>query len=224
MQEIDKSRCKRYFLPTISEHGLREVIEQPARLAGLDVSEVSAAILADARDEIGSLPLVENALFTLWQQRQGDVLSGERYRELNGIAGMLSAQADALLASIDGEVAKGKASALELLLRLTRVNDEGRHTRQRIPREEAVMIAGDGKPEAGERVLQRLSGERRADVAVPTHAGSLRFRHPSTGEAIAIESPLPADLRAFLDGLEPRPAPPLPAPVADGGGPAPSSR
>ncbi|KFB74502.1 MAG: putative protein containing caspase domain protein [Candidatus Accumulibacter phosphatis] len=180
LQEIYNSLCKRYFLPTISEHGLREVIEQPARLAGLDVSEVSTAILADARDEIGSLPLVENALYTLWQQRQGNVLSGERYRESNGIAGMLSAQADALLARIDGEVAKGRQSALELLLWLTRINDEGRHTRQRIPRDQAARIAGDGKAAAGERVLRLLSGERRADVAAPTHAGSLRLITIST--------------------------------------------
>ncbi len=175
LQAIYNSHCKRYFLPTISEHGLREVIEQPARLAGLDVSEVSTVIIDDARDEIGALPLVENALFTLWQQREGNALSGERYRRANGIAGMLSAQADELLARIDGQVAKGRQAALELLLRLTRINDEGRHTRQRIAREEALMIAGDGRPEVGERVLQLLSGERRADVPAPAHAGALRL-------------------------------------------------
>ena len=175
LQAIYNSHCRRYFLPMISEHGLREVIEQPARLAGLDVSEVATAIIDDARDEIGALPLVENALFTLWQQRQGNALSGERYRRANGIAGMLSAQADELLARIDGQVRKGRQAALELLLRLTRINDESRHTRQRIPRDEAVMIAGDGKLEVGERVLQLLSGERRADVPAPSHAGALRL-------------------------------------------------
>ncbi|MBK7952510.1 MAG: SUMF1/EgtB/PvdO family nonheme iron enzyme [Candidatus Accumulibacter sp.] len=180
LQAIYNSHCKRYFLPTISEHGLREVIEQPARLAGLDVSEVSTAIIEDARDEIGALPLVENALFTLWQQRQGTRLSGEHYRRSNRIAGMLSAQADELLARIDGQVSKGRQAALELLLRLTRINDEGRHTRQRIAREEALMIAGDGKPEVGERVLQLLSGERRADAPALAHTGALRLITIST--------------------------------------------
>ena len=132
-------------------------------------------IIDDDRDEIGALPLVENALFTLGQQREGNALSGERYRRSNGIAGMLSAQADELLARIDGQVSKGRQAALELLLRLTRINDEGRHTRQRIARDEAVMIAGDGKPEVGERVLQLLSGERRADAPAPAHAGALRL-------------------------------------------------
>jgi hypothetical protein len=99
---------------------------------------------------------------------------------LNGIAGMLSAQADELLARIDGQVSKGRQAALELLLRLTRINDEGRHTRQRIAREEALMIAGDGKPEVGERVLQLLSGERRADAPAQATTGALRLITIST--------------------------------------------
>ncbi|RDE50936.1 MAG: TIR domain-containing protein [Candidatus Accumulibacter meliphilus] len=181
LQAIYNSHCKRYFLPAISEHGLREIIEQPARLAGLDVSEVSAAIIEEARNEIGALPLVENALFTLWDQRQGKkVLSGERYIQLKGIAGMLSTQADALLARIGGPLSKDRQGALELLLRLTRINDEGRHTRQRIPREEALMIAGDDNPAVGERVLQLLSGERRVDAPAEAPAGALRVLTVST--------------------------------------------
>ena len=178
--QVIYNNCRRYFLPTISEHGLREVIEEPARLAGLDVSEVSAAILADARDEMGALPLVENALFTLWQHREANRLSGERYRQQNGIAGMLSIQADALLEQIDRTVPKGRRAALELLLRLTRINDEGRHTRQRISRDDAVDVAGDGKDAVGERVVQLLSGERQADVPGGSHNGALRLITTST--------------------------------------------
>ncbi|MBK7954966.1 MAG: SUMF1/EgtB/PvdO family nonheme iron enzyme [Candidatus Accumulibacter sp.] len=173
LQAIRNSHCRGYSLPTISEHGLREVIEEPARLAGLDVREVSAAILDDARGEIGALPLVENALFTLWQQREGNRLSGERYRQAMGIAGILSVSADALLERIDQEVPQGRQAALELLLRLTRINDEGRHTRQRIARAEAVFVAGNGHDEVGERVLQLLAGERRREAAVPD--GTLRL-------------------------------------------------
>lgn len=175
LQALSNSHCKRYFLPTISEHGLREVIEQPARLAELDVREVTAAILEDARDEIGALPLVENALFTLWQHREGNRLSGERYRRENGIAGMLSAQADALLERIDRAVPSGRPAALELLLRLTRIHDEGRHTRQRITREEAVLVAGNGNETLGERVVQLLSGERSLDVPGVAPTGALRL-------------------------------------------------
>lgn len=180
LQAIYNSRCKRFLLPTISRQGLREVIEQPARLADLDVREVTALMLEDARDELGALPLVENALYTLWQSREGNRLSGDEYRRQNGIAGMLSAQADALLARIDQAVPNGRQAALELLLRLTRINDEGRHTRQRITREEAAMVAGDDNAERGERIVQRLSGERALDGRSAQHGGALRLITTST--------------------------------------------
>ena len=60
---------KPWTLPPISADGLREVIAGPARLAGLDVSEVQEAMVAEAQDEPGALPLVENALQWLWEQR-----------------------------------------------------------------------------------------------------------------------------------------------------------
>jgi hypothetical protein len=177
LQAIYNSYCKRYFLPTVSGHGLREVIEQPARLAGLDVSEVTTAILEDARGEIGALPLVENALLALWKNRQPNSsrLSGQWYSEHGGIAGILSAEADALLERAEREVRKGKQAALELLLRLTRINDEGRHSRQRITREEAVDIAGEGREAVGERVVRLLSGERQADLPGGSHTAALRL-------------------------------------------------
>ena len=181
---IYNSHCKRYFLPGISEHGLREVIEQPARLADLDVTEVAALIRADAREEIGALPLVENALFTLWQTREGNRLSAEHYRRANGMAGMLSAQADSLLKRIDGAVPKGELAALELLLRLTRINDEGRHTRQRVTRQEAVMVAGHGNDSIGERVVRMLSGERALDAPSTAHNGALRLITTSTEQDV----------------------------------------
>lgn len=115
-------RCKRELLPAITTQGLREAIELPARLAGLDVSEVTTAMLREARDEPGALPLVENALLQLWQQRQGNRLSGALFEQRGGLAGMLKDSADALLQRIDAEVPKGKVAALELLLSLARID------------------------------------------------------------------------------------------------------
>ena len=60
-----------WTLAPIGADGLREVIQGPADLAGLDVSEVKELMVAEARDEPGALPLVENALHWLWQQRDG---------------------------------------------------------------------------------------------------------------------------------------------------------
>lgn len=170
--------CKRYFLPPISEQGLREAIEQPARLAGLDVREVLAVILEDARAEPGALPLVENALYCLWSQRVGRSLSAEQYGASNGIAGMLADQADALLAHVEEEVPRGRHDALELLLALTRAGEGGRHSRRRLSRQEAVTIAGAGNSGRGERIVGRLSGERGKDEGTGSRrvgAGPLRL-------------------------------------------------
>lgn len=185
LNALYNSHCKHWFLPTISGEGLREVIEQPARLAGLDVSEVTEAIIEDARDEIGALPLVENALLLLWEQRRDGKLSGEVYHRTGKIAGMLATQADDLLAGVDREVAGGGKAALELLLRLTRIGDDGRHTRQRISRDEAVAVAGNGRDALGERVVRMLSGERPADQPGRAPAGVLRLVTTSSEESPA---------------------------------------
>ena len=92
---VRNSRGKLWTLPLISADGLREIISGPARLAGLDVSEVEAAMVAEARDEPGALPLVQNALHWLWQQRTDDRLSGRLLVDQGGLAGILSQGADA---------------------------------------------------------------------------------------------------------------------------------
>ncbi|MBX3617338.1 SUMF1/EgtB/PvdO family nonheme iron enzyme [Nitrosomonas sp.] len=175
LQSIYNTQCKRYFLPLISAQGLQDCIEQPAKLADLDVSEITTAILKDAQDEIGALPLVENALLLLWQQRQDHKLSGQLYQQQGGIAGMLSSQADALLARIDQAVPQGKLAALELLLRLTRINDEGRHTRQRVTLDEAIFVAGNGDDKTGRKVVGMLSGERDNAAMHTEHHNVLRL-------------------------------------------------
>jgi len=68
LSDLYNKHCKRYFLKSISQSGLNEIIEQPARLAGIDVSEVKPAILNDAQNEVGALPLIENALHILWEK------------------------------------------------------------------------------------------------------------------------------------------------------------
>ena len=180
------TRCQRWLMPPIGEPGLREAIEGPARLAGLDVSEVTTALLAEARNEPGALPLVENALMLLWQQREasphGPHLSGRLLEACGGAAGMLSASADDLLARItQAHGQPGRAGALELLLRLTRINtdDRLRHSRQRVPRDEALAAAGQVDAVCGEQVLRLLSGQ--APQGRPRDAALGHLRLLTTG-------------------------------------------
>jgi formylglycine-generating enzyme required for sulfatase activity len=177
LSAIYNSRCRRYLLPAISDAGLREVIEEPAKMAGLDVSQVSAAIRQDARDEAGSLPLVENALLALWSDpdRHHGPLRGEFYLE-HGLAGMFASQADTLLDRVEKEFpGKGRQAALELLLRLTKVVDQGRFARRRIPLAEALEVAGDDDPNMGPRIVDLLCGGRPHDAPEDANRHSFRL-------------------------------------------------
>jgi formylglycine-generating enzyme required for sulfatase activity len=177
---LQNTLCKAYRLYGMSTESLREAIELPARLAGLDVSEVASLMVGEAEDEPGALPLVENALSRLWDPMRRDKLSGQQFKDAGGLAGMLSEGADALLKRIDGAIPGGRTAALELLLRLTRVSPDGRHTRQRISRDEAVQAAGRGDDVKGEQVLLMMSGERPTDR--PTNLSSDRLRLVVTSE------------------------------------------
>jgi formylglycine-generating enzyme required for sulfatase activity len=90
---------------------------------------------------------------------------------------LLEEQADALLQRLDRELPKGRADALELLLALTRINDEGRHTRRRLPLEEARLVAG-GKTfdrEHGQKVIDYLTGRLAPDGSNRKASGRLRL-------------------------------------------------
>ncbi|WBY04036.1 RluA family pseudouridine synthase [Ramlibacter tataouinensis] len=76
-----------------------------------------------------------------------------------------------------------------------------------------VHLASQGHPIAGDdkygdfelnRALQR-QGLRRMFL----HAWRLQFRHPATGEPVALEAPLPADLQQFTDHHAQLPAAPV---------------
>lgn len=142
-----------WTLPAISSAGLREIIDGPAHLAGLDVSEIREAMIGEAVDEPGALPLVQNALNRLWEQRTDGKLHGNLLTERGGLAGILAEGADDLILSLGSD----RERALELLFRLTKIDPEGRrHTRRRMTTDEAVAVAGGG--ETGQMVVNHLAG------------------------------------------------------------------
>jgi 23S rRNA pseudouridine1911/1915/1917 synthase len=69
-----------------------------------------------------------------------------------------------------------------------------------------IHLAEQGHPVCGERVYNRKVGEpARPDASgaprLALHAAELGFDHPATGASVHWETPLPADLQAFLDRL-----------------------
>ena len=140
-------------------------------------------MVAEARDEPGALPLVENALHWLWEQRTDGRLSGRLLNDHGGLAGILSQSADDLLAAS----AQQRDRALELLFRLVKVDPEGRrHTRQRMPLADAVAVAGGGAARSGAgRSPRRHARPGRPEGSGPAAAdhGHRGRRRPDDGPA-----------------------------------------
>ncbi|MGH3854166.1 MAG: ATP-binding protein [Pseudonocardiaceae bacterium] len=126
-----------YPLRPLRRDALPAVIQGPARLAGLGVDDELVARLVGDTDSGEALPLLA---FTLAQLAEGigrgGQLSGARYDQLGGVRGALTRQADAALAEACAVGGRDRAEVVAGLLRLVTVDEQGRPTRWRVPRDE----------------------------------------------------------------------------------------
>ena len=126
-----------YPLRPLQREALREVIQGPARLAGIDVEEHLVARLVEDTGTGEALPLLAFTLAQLAEGvRRGGQLSATRYEQLGGVQGALTRQADAALAEASAASGRGREQVIAGLLRLVTVDERGRPTRWRIPRGE----------------------------------------------------------------------------------------
>ncbi|MFO0658796.1 MAG: serine/threonine-protein kinase [Polyangiaceae bacterium] len=146
------------FVPPPSPASARDIVVQPATLAGVSIDDEKAVIddvLRELRAGEGRLPLVSFALSEWWTTRVGQRLSASSWRALGGVAGALSHHADATLADAVSKVspvapsvrdgrtgarsssgAAPQVTAREIFLRL--VTADG--TRARVPRTELIKL------------------------------------------------------------------------------------
>ena len=113
----------------MDREGLRQAIEEPARLAGLEFEQgLVATIVEDVEGQPGALPLLEHSLLELWQRRRAGMLTLEGYRESGGVSGALARRADAIY---DGFDDARQTVARRVLLRLTQIGEGTEDTRRR---------------------------------------------------------------------------------------------
>ena len=77
---------------------LRAVIEQPARLPDVQLTfepDLVGDMLFETREQPGGLPLLEFTLEQLFARRQGQRLTRQAYREIGGVKGAVTSQAEA---------------------------------------------------------------------------------------------------------------------------------
>ena len=114
----------------MSEQELRVVVTTPAERAGLLVDDdLLDAIVAEAADHSGALPLVSHALVETWHRRSNNRLTLDAYRDAGSIAGAIARTAE----RVYGGFQVDQRSHMErLFLRLVEPGEGTAHTRRKV--------------------------------------------------------------------------------------------
>jgi type II secretory pathway predicted ATPase ExeA len=122
-----------YVLTPLGQEMLREVIEQPAKIARLHLEDgLAAALVADTHSG-EALPLLAFILRQLADDLPaGGTLALARYHDLGGVQGALTRHADAALADAIRASGLTEREVLAGLTRLVTVDETGRRARRRI--------------------------------------------------------------------------------------------
>jgi WD40 repeat protein len=140
---------------------LRQAIERPAQDVGVYLDRgLTERLLADAAGEPGALPLVQETMVLLWQDRAHRLLTQSAYDALgvdgqSGLAVALSTRADAALAGLSpGQ----RLVARRIFLRLVQFGEGRDDTRRQQP--VAALRAVTEDPELFDRTLTHLTDQR----------------------------------------------------------------
>jgi WD40 repeat protein/DNA-binding SARP family transcriptional activator len=113
-----------------SDAELRRAVELPAARAGLQLDVgLADALVADAGDRPGVLPLLSTALRELWDRRAGSRLTLAAYAEAGGVSGAVARLAER---TYDGLDDSARAAVRTLMLRLAGAGDGQSVVRRRV--------------------------------------------------------------------------------------------
>jgi WD40 repeat protein len=122
---------------------LHSAMEKQAAVVGLRFDPtLSESILAEVKGEPGAMPLLQHALWELWNRRHGLWIKVEEYQAFGGVKQAIASTAEEVYASCsDFE----RARVQDIFLRLTRLDEsgEGRDTRRRVLIEELIPVNSD---------------------------------------------------------------------------------
>jgi hypothetical protein len=142
------------------EADLRRAIERPAWLAGCELEPgLCAALLRDAQNQAGALPLLQHTLAELWVRRAGRRLTFGAYEALGRLPGALERRANEVLDQFD---AREHEICRRIFLRLTQPGEGTEDTKRRVAVGE--LLPAEGDPVAVERVLHALADARLVTV------------------------------------------------------------
>lgn len=153
---------------------LRRIITEPARLAGLVFEKeehtgrtLDQLILDDAIAQPDALPLLEFALYELYQRRSGNTLTFRAYRsELGGLAGAVGHRAESTFAALSADA---QAALPVLLQQLVTLDPD---TESTAVRRHASFDPGDTVSPAGQLVAALIQARLLIAKGGDTAAGT----------------------------------------------------
>jgi len=170
----------RVFVSRMDRSQLLATIAQPAERVGLVLEEgLAVHMLADAGDEPGLLPLLDETLDLMWRRRSGRYLTSQSYEFLGGITGELQRRVDALLDSLSP---LERSTAQRILVRLVNLGEDDIHsTRRRVSPQELGADIPHFEGVLGLLVEARLVVSDLVDPNLPTgqQDGRLELAHES---------------------------------------------
>lgn len=160
-----------HLLGVMGDAALRDVVEAPARQAGLILEPGLVDLLVrEVEGEPGALPLLSHALQETWQRREGNTLTVAGYQAAGGIRGAVAQTAEAVYSSVDPGL---QHLVRELMLRLVSAGSAGEPSRIRAARSRVIV-----EP-AQERLVEDLVAAR----LLTSEEGAIEITHESLARA-----------------------------------------
>ncbi len=177
-------------LAPLDADGIRLAIVEPAVRAGLQFEPgLPERIVADLRNQPGSLPLLQFTLDRLATKASEGLITDRHYMELGGVKGALAERAEAIFAGLTGSQ---KHAAQQVFTRLLLVSEEADDVRRRVRMTELESL---GLPPDDLATLVEKFGKERLltfDVDSVTRGATVEVAH----EALLREWPT---LRNWVD-------------------------
>ena len=151
----------------LESDALREVIEEPAKVAGLSFEDDLVTRLIADTGTGDALPLLA---FTLEQladgASRGDRLTHSRYDEIGGVQGALQRQADEALEAACDATGKTPDQVIDELLNLVTIDEQGRPSKRRLALDESSDHEESLKPFLERRLLSTEVADKTTSITV----------------------------------------------------------
>ncbi len=110
---------------------LKEAIEKPAKLQGVEVEECLTELLIKAvTGEPGLLPCLEFALTQLWEKRKNRVLNHSAYKEIKGVKQALAKHAEKIYKNLKSD--KERQQVKHIFLQLVNFKEDAKDDTRRL--------------------------------------------------------------------------------------------